>query len=158
MEHSKWTFPDAEFLTIWPGCSSLKISYSKFSENKNWQWLQFRTTANFCTCHDNTVVVACAKFCSYYLITFWMRQKIDLCKIWNLVIELGVDHQVGSVWHVWHVETFTDASARWLPCNLSCVNQSEWQVPVWQECARLVFKIPNWSRKKGWLIRLTSEW
>ena len=30
----------------------------------------------FCTCHESTAVVSCAKFCSDHFITIWMREKM----------------------------------------------------------------------------------
>ena len=38
---------------------------------------------NFCTCHDSTAVVPCAKFCSDHSIRLEMRVKRNFHRIWN---------------------------------------------------------------------------
>ena len=42
-------------------------------------------TTNFCTCHDSTAVVACAKFCSDIFPSIKMTAKWNLDGIWILV-------------------------------------------------------------------------
>ena len=51
--------------------------------------------SNFCTCHNSTAVVACAKFCSNHFIKNWMRAKQNFHRIW-IMMELS--------WLVWSPE------------------------------------------------------
>ena len=46
---------------------------------------------NFCTCHDSSAVMACAKFCSNYFITCWLKTKFcDKFELWRKNIsEMG---------------------------------------------------------------------
>ena len=37
---------------------------------------------NFCTCHNSTAVVACAKFCSDHILRIGMRAKQNLHRTW----------------------------------------------------------------------------
>ena len=39
----------------------------------------------FCTCHDSTAAVACAKFCSDPSVNIWMRGKLNLRRIWIMM-------------------------------------------------------------------------
>ena len=44
----------------------------------------------FCTFHDSTVVVSCAKYCSDHIIKIWMRTKLTFRHIWILIEKLLV--------------------------------------------------------------------
>ena len=46
----------------------------------------FQIATKFCTCHDSTAVVSCAKFCSRYFIKLWVRAKV-FHWIWNMIEE-----------------------------------------------------------------------
>ena len=43
---------------------------------------------HFCTCHDSTAVVACAKLCSYQFIRIWIRAKLNFHHIWIVMEKL----------------------------------------------------------------------
>ena len=52
---------------------------------------------NFCTCHDSTAVVACAKLCIGQLAWIWIRAKLGLRHIWNV---MGNCYNDGPLYHV----------------------------------------------------------
>ena len=43
-----------------------------------------QTATNFCTCHDSTAVLSCAKFCSYGWVKIKVRMNQILHWIWNV--------------------------------------------------------------------------
>ena len=43
----------------------------------------------FCVCYNSTAVASCAKFCVDQLIRIWMRAKLNLHQIWDLLVKIA---------------------------------------------------------------------
>ena len=69
-------------------------SQLKFDEHCN--SIPYDITAKFCTCHDSSAVLSCAKFCSDYFNRIWMRTK------WNIRKILIVMEKIVSKMVPWH--------------------------------------------------------
>ena len=52
--------------------------------------LWYQVPSNFCTCHDSTAVVSCAKVCSYHMTKIRMKTKWPFCRIWITVQKSSV--------------------------------------------------------------------
>ena len=68
---------------------------------------------NFCTCHDSTAVVPCAKFCSDHCIRIEMRANRNSHRIWIAMEKPLVKRapETCSLW-LWLITTYAFAS-RW---------------------------------------------
>ena len=87
-------------------CDPRHISLVIFHSQSKFYWsfsvaviqlLNHEIKRKCCTCHDSRADVACAKFCSDYLIIFWMKAKGNFCGLWwKSVGKMVPWHQTGD--------------------------------------------------------------
>ena len=106
-------------MSIWQmGAISMTIFYTKFKFDGH--FISFHSipdndiATNVCACHDNTVVVACAKHCNEKFIGIWMNAE------WNFfrMIELPGE----SLWWTGPLISYQCWVMRFVLTNYSSVN------------------------------------
>ena len=86
------------------GCNLGPVSLTVFTRNSNSMetspWHNsvagHQIATNFCTCHDSTAVVPCAKFCSDHCIRIEVRVKWNFHRIWIAMEKPLVKRAPGS--------------------------------------------------------------